>query len=140
LQEVEGELNRLDDVLRYEAEPELEASERGVLCQPRSLLPGPSLAPLASLPVDAPVKLTGHLELRKISFGYSPLDPPLLESFNLTLRPGARVALVGPSASGKSTVARIVSGLCPPWEGEVLLDGRPRAQIPRVILANSLAM
>jgi NHLM bacteriocin system ABC transporter peptidase/ATP-binding protein len=119
LQEVEGELSRLDDVLRYEPDPEL--------CEdPRA--------------GDWPVKLTGHLELRHVTFGYSRLEPPLIEDFNLTLRPGARVAVVGLSASGKSTVAKLVCSLCKPWQGEVLLDGRPRAEVPRAVLANSLAL
>jgi ABC-type bacteriocin/lantibiotic exporter with double-glycine peptidase domain len=49
------------------------------------------------------------------------------------------VALVGASGSGKSTVARIVCGLYQPWQGEVRLDGRPRAHVPPGVLAQSLA-
>lgn len=125
LQEVKADLNRLDDVLRADVDPY--AREVGETDGGRSS--------------DAePVKLTGHLELRGVTFGYSPLDKPLIEDFDLVLTPGARVALVGGSGSGKSTVARLVSGLYEPWSGEILFDGRPRADIPRDVMSNSVAI
>jgi NHLM bacteriocin system ABC transporter peptidase/ATP-binding protein len=120
LQTVEGDMARLDDVLRYPAE--VDAADPGAL-------PPPGEA----------VKLAGHLELRNLTFGYSRLDPPLIQDFSLTLRPGARVALVGGSGSGKSTLAKLVTGLYTPWEGEILFDGLRRSEIPRSVLAGSLA-
>jgi NHLM bacteriocin system ABC transporter peptidase/ATP-binding protein len=121
LQMVEGDMNRLDDVLRYRIDPAVAS---------------PGEAPGRE---DAPVKLAGHLELRGVSFGYSRLDPPLIEGLSLSLQPGSRVALVGGSGSGKSTIARLVTGLYQPWDGEILFDGRSRSEIPPGVMTNSLA-
>ena len=120
LQTVEGDLGRLDDVLRYPADSG--GGEEG-----------------EALPEEVPVKLSGRLELKNITFGYSRLDPPLIQDFNLQIEPGRRVALVGGSGSGKSTLAQMVTGLYQPWSGEVLFDGKKREEIPRPVLVSSLA-
>jgi NHLM bacteriocin system ABC transporter peptidase/ATP-binding protein len=87
-----------------------------------------------------PVKLRGELELRGVTFGYSMVAPPLIKDFDLHLQPGSRAAVVGITGSGKSTVARLISGLLLPWEGEVLLDGVPYLEWPRATVTGSLAM
>jgi NHLM bacteriocin system ABC transporter peptidase/ATP-binding protein len=120
LQEVEGEMNRLDDVLNCPREADYEKENQE----------SPSTGE----------KLDGFIELREVTFGYSTIDPPLIEHFNLKLRPGARVALVGGSGSGKSTMAKLLTGIYTPWSGEILFDGRPRAEWPRAVVTSSLAM
>ena len=124
LQEAEGDMNRIDDVINYDpSEDILDANTRE----------------LSSFNITEN-RLNGYLELKNINFGYSRSLPALIENFSLKLKPGSRVALVGGSGSGKSTVARIVSGLYDPWEGEILYDGKPRQEIPRAVLNNSMAV
>jgi NHLM bacteriocin system ABC transporter peptidase/ATP-binding protein len=120
LQELQGDLNRLDDVLRHPQDAQYAAR-----AEPAS---------------PQPLKLGGRVELRDVSFGYSPLEPPLIEGFSLVIEPGQRVALVGGSGSGKSTIARLVAGLQEPWQGQVLFDGVPRQELPRSLIGNSLGV
>jgi ATP-binding cassette subfamily C protein len=119
LQEMEGMMNRLDDVARSPVDPQTADD---------------------AMDGDAAAQLDGALELRRVSFGYSRLEAPLLADFSLALPPGGRVALVGASGSGKSTVARLVTGLYDAWDGEVRFDGRLRGEIPRRTLTNSVAL
>jgi len=84
--------------------------------------------------------LDGSIELKDVTFGYSPLDKPFINDLSLNLAPGARLALVGGSGSGKSTLARIAAGLFAPWSGEVLFGGRPRSAWPPYVLRNGVQM
>ncbi len=118
VQQLEADLSRLDDVLG--SPPREEAA-------------------LGSAP-DIPVRLRGHVEFRQVTFGYSPVDPPLIADISFAIRPGQRIALVGGSGSGKSTVARLLAGVYSPDSGKILLDGIPASAIPREILSNSMAL
>ncbi|MEY2228187.1 NHLP family bacteriocin export ABC transporter peptidase/permease/ATPase subunit [Streptomyces sp. BF23-19] len=90
-------------------------------------------------PAASTRRLKGHVELDRITFGYNPLDAPLLQDFSLTVGPGQQVALVGGSGSGKSTVSRLVSGLHAPWAGAIRIDGMRLEDIPRGALAASVS-
>ena len=120
IQEMRTEMERVEDVMEYPDDPALEESDEAA---------------------DAPLeKLSGDLELRNVSFGYSSLEDPLIENFSLKLKPGDRVALVGASGCGKSTVSKLISGLYRPWSGEVLFDGKPGSAYPRDVISGSLAV
>jgi ATP-binding cassette, subfamily C, bacterial len=119
IQELDGTMARLDDVLRNPIDPSLQQS--------------------SVLTTTSP-KLQGYLELKNITFGYNRAGAPLIENFSLSLKPGQRVALVGGSGSGKSTIGNLVSGLYEPWSGEIRFDQTLRHQIPREVLVNSIAM
>jgi NHLM bacteriocin system ABC transporter peptidase/ATP-binding protein len=122
LQETFGDLNRLDDVLKYKKDDTFNEKLK------------------LEDSIDKKTKLDGYLELKNVTFGYNKLEPPLIEGFNLKLNPGERVALVGGSGSGKSTVAKMVAGLYAPWEGEILYDGKKLSEYPREMINNSIAM
>ena len=120
-QELRGDLNRVDDVLAYPTQPE------------------PKTRSLQSEEGRRIVRLKGYVELRNVTFGYTPLEAPLLKDFNMMIRPGQRIALVGSSGSGKTTVTKLISGEYNAWAGQILFDGIPRDEIPQEVLVNSFA-
>lgn len=120
-------LPKIDDVL--EQEPETDGLRTSVRVRERS----EPAEPVA-------VKLQGHIEFRDVVFGYNRGAPPLLKGLSFTVEPGHRIAFVGSSGAGKSTVSRLLTGLERPWEGTILLDGVPRDEIPSAVLSSSLAL
>ena len=76
-----------------------------------------------------------------MTFGFNrTLDEPLIKRLSLTVRPGSRVALVGSSGSGKSTIGRLAAGLLRPWEGEILYDGFSIDEVPRDVFTDQVGM
>ncbi len=119
LQEMRTQMERVDDVMEYPDDPGL----------------------VSKADADAPLdKLRGNVELKHVTFGYSKLEEPLISDFSLSLKTGQRVALVGASGCGKSTITKLISGLYQPWSGEILFDGKPRTAYPREVMTGSVAV
>ncbi len=85
-------------------------------------------------------KLSGNIEIKDLTFGYAKLSPPIIKNFSMSLKPGNRVAIVGSSGCGKSTIAKLLAGLYTPWSGTILFDGIPIGDIPRSVFLDSVAM
>ena len=85
-------------------------------------------------------KLSGKVEVKNVTFGYSPLSSPVIHDFSMSIEPGQRVAIVGESGCGKSTLSKLISGLYQPWSGEILFDGKPIGEISRSMFTGSLAV
>ena len=120
IQEMRTSMERVEDVMQYPDDPNVK---------------------------DEPIrededysKLTGQMELKHVTFGYSRLAEPLIRDFSMTLKPGSRVAFVGTSGCGKSTLSKLISGLYQPWSGEILYDGKPISAIPRGVFTSSVAV
>ena len=119
IQEMRTQMERIEDVMEYPEDAN--ASDREIEDTELS-------------------KLSGNIELKNVTFGYSKLEEPLIKDFSLKMKTGDRVALVGASGCGKSTVSKLVSGLYEPWSGEILFDGKPRSAYPRDVMTGSLAV
>ncbi|MBE5906570.1 MAG: NHLP family bacteriocin export ABC transporter peptidase/permease/ATPase subunit [Lachnospiraceae bacterium] len=85
-------------------------------------------------------KLTGAVSIRNVIFGYSRVDKPLIEDFQMELKPGKSVAFVGSSGCGKSTISKLISGLYEPWSGEILFDGKSIKEIDRDVFTSSVVV
>lgn len=120
LQEMRTQMERVEDVMEY---PASSVSDSGNTSD--------------AVEYD---KLLGCVEVKNVTFGYSHLDEPLLKEFNLSLKTGSRVALVGASGCGKSTITKLLAGLYQPWSGTILYDGKPISDIDHSVFTGSVAV
>ena len=118
LQEMRTQMERVDDVMEYPDDDILKEDPEN----------------------DSFSKLTGDIEIKNVTFGYSPLADPLIRNFDLSIKPGQSVAIVGASGCGKSTMSKLISGMYRPWEGEILFDGKPLSEIDKGVFRGSLAV
>lgn len=120
LQEMRTDMERIEDVMKYPTDVTFENSDDS-----------------ENIEYD---KLSGNIEIKNVTFGYSRLAESLIKDFSMSLKSGSRVAFVGPSGCGKSTVSKLISGLYKPWSGEILFDGKPMSKIDRSVFTGSLAV
>jgi ABC-type bacteriocin/lantibiotic exporter with double-glycine peptidase domain len=120
IQEMRTSMERVEDVMQYPSDPYFKDE-----------------------PIDdnaSYAKLTGKIEMKNVTFGYSRLSDPLIKDFSMSVEPGQRIAFVGSSGCGKSTITKLICGLNKPWSGEVLFDGKPIIDIDRSVFTGSLAV
>ena len=117
IQQLKADMSRVDDILNYKQDEKFEKN----------------------ITDNTNEKLSGDIELKDISFGYSRLNEPLVEDFNFDLKSGSSIAFVGASGCGKSTVSKLISGLYTQWSGEILFDGKPSSEISNEVLSASIS-
>lgn len=120
IQEMRTSMERVEDVMEYRDDPVLFYG--------------------ADSDVENYSKLGGEIELKNVTFGYSRLGNAAVTDFSAHIKPGSRVAIVGASGCGKSTISKLITGLYSPWSGEILFDGKPITEIPRAVFTGSVAM
>ena len=118
LQEMITQMERVDDVMSYPEDPSFAPHEKKSEYQ----------------------KLSGAIELKNVTFGYSRLGKPLITDFSMTVKPGQKIAFVGRTGCGKSTLAKLISGLNQPWSGSITFDGIPLSEIDRDVFTGSVSV
>jgi len=88
---------------------------------------------------DWPESFRGGVEIRDLSFSYVP-EKPLIGNFNLSVKPGQRIAIVGPTGCGKTTFINLLMRFYDPDGGEILLDGVNTMKMNRGDLRRNVGM
>ena len=104
LQTIKGDIGRLDDVLKHSKDRYIDDIDGVTGGEKKS----PRMADLKR-----------NLRFENVTFGYNEKEPPLIENFSLEVGSGQRVALVGGSGSGKTTIGKLACRLATPWSGSV---------------------
>ena len=118
LQEMITQMERVDDVMSYREDPCFDRREKTREYE----------------------KLSGAIELKNVTFGYSRLGKPQITDFSMTVKPGQKIAFVGRTGCGKSTLAKLISGLYQPWSGSITFDGVPIEDIDRDVFIGSVSV
>ena len=118
LQEMLTQMERVDDVMNY---------ENDAWFQEREI-------------IERQEKLSGQIELKNVTFGYSRFAAPVIENFSMKVKPGEKIAIVGASGCGKSTLVKLLTGLSNAWSGEILFDGIEISKMDRDIFTASVSV
>lgn len=118
IQETRTQMERVDDVMNYKDDPYV----------------------TRIVEADKEEKIKANIEIKNLTFGYNKLRKPLIENFNLSIKEGEKVAIVGRTGCGKSTLAKLISGLYQPWNGEILFNGKPIIEINREVFTSSVSV
>ncbi len=117
IQMLKADMSRAEDIMNYPTDKKFDDSGK----------------------IPMQTKLSGDVELRDVSFGYSGLAAPLIDDFSFKVNSGGSIAIVGASGCGKSTVAKLIGGLYQPWDGEILMDGVPLNKLPKSVICASVS-
>lgn len=102
------------------------------------LIEAPARTPEPEHP-QKPEKTQGSLEIQDLKFSYTP-DKPLIDDFNLSVKPGQRIAIVGPTGCGKTTFINLLMRFYDPQGGTIQLDGVNTRDMTRADLRHSVGM
>ncbi len=102
------------------------------------LIEAPARSPEPDYP-ERPEKVEGAIEIRDLEFSYVP-EKPLIGDFNLSVKPGMHVAIVGPTGCGKTTFINLLMRFYDPQGGEIILDGINTQRMDRGELRRSVGM
>lgn len=128
-----ADMQRIDDVMEYPT-PKIFKDDFG---EEESSLQSYDSGRIFYAPIK---KLEGYISLKNAVFGYSPLAAPLINGLDIEFTPGKRIALVGATGSGKSTIGKLISATYPLWSGELMFDGKPLSEIDRKTFAASVSV
>ena len=88
---------------------------------------------------EIPESIKGKVEFRHVCFGYLP-DQPIIKDFSATILPGQKVAIVGPTGAGKTTLVKLLMRFYDPDSGEILVDDIPIRSLPRSLVRSWFGM
>ncbi|OQB96910.1 MAG: putative ABC transporter ATP-binding protein [Spirochaetes bacterium ADurb.Bin110] len=122
LQQTAAAAERIFDLLASEEEKDvsIEVGQKGALVEP-------------------PKSIKGKVEFRHVRFGYLP-EQPIIKDFSATILPGQKVAIVGPTGAGKTTLVKLLMRFYDPDSGEILVDDIPISSLPRSVVRSWFGM
>ena len=120
IQQMKASMERVEDVMDYPPDIDYSKEEDEELTEAK--------------------KLSGDIRLKNVTFGYSTRSKPLISDFSIHIKPGSKIAFVGASGCGKSTMTKLISGLYKPWSGTIEFDGKPMDKTNHMVFTSSVAV